>query len=194
MKKLAVVLIVATALMFTACDPGRRSSEDQPTTTVTTAATEEPDGALADMTVEQLKNKLIETVGFVDTDNYGSKETQVIEADLNPSYGKISRYNFVHFDQTASTFDVLFDLYEFADPSVTESIKVGDKLEIKVDGEASKVSPDNTITVSAVNGKFVMVIKDYADVKGGEIPEANVTGTFTSGNAQAIYDRFVSFK
>lgn len=196
MKKIIAVMILAAALMFTACDPGRRSSEDPVVTkptTVTSAATHVPDGALADMTVEQLKDKIIDSVGYVEDDNFGSKETQVIDAKFNPSLGKISRYNFVHFDRTAATFDVLFDLYEFEDPSVTASLKTGDKLEIKVDAEQSKVSPDDTITITAVNGKFAIVIKDYADVKGGEVPPANVTGTFTSGKAQIVYDRFVGF-
>jgi hypothetical protein len=194
MKKLIVIMLLAASLMLTACDPERRVQGETTTRGVTTTEAPQPDKALADMNVEDLKNTIINTLGYLDTDNFGSHEIQVIEANLNPDLGKINRYNFVHMDRNSGVFDVLFDMYEFEDASKVSSLKPGDTLKILVDGEASKVNPDDTVTVTAVNGKFVITIKDYADVKGGEVPVANTTGTFSSTSAQAIYDRFISLK
>ena len=195
MKKGIIGMLVALSLMLTACDPGTREETKKTSKGEVTISTKEQEKSLADMTLEELKNDVLGTVGYADADNYGSKEIQKIDASINPDLGNINRYCFVHFAKESISIDVRIDFFEF-DGSVVAPGKYsqGDQLTIKVADGESKVNTDDTLTITAVNGRFAIAIKDYAEGEAGEVPPTNVTGTFKTKAAQALYDRFVSLK
>ena len=194
MKKRRIIALALTlSLLVTSCNlsknTGKDIEEDEEDDVRTESLAAKPEYSPVfriDKSIEDLVYVINPYKNDSSSINNNMDEINYMDADLNPDYQFVCRYDFYYINEETYMFDAIITVYEY-DIDVVKSgtFKVGDMLDVKQSDGTT-----DSFYISAINGQYVMQVMDTTDE--GTNGAINYDAPFSGTEAARIYEAFMA--